>query len=956
MKITPELWGKLGGKEQDMLLQAAMMTPPVSFDTLFHTLACPPTTILRTLEKLDTLGLIKPSRARGTGFYRFAGRANGPDILAHADQEQLAANARALIDYYHTTLDQGPEKWCRISHCYHLSHLPLDHPGTVIRAAGHCMAQNNIPDAFTYFHLVVSHFSPAPPKTAREKQLYLEAAVGLCASSEDRLPLSAQEKIADQALDCAQAPDTTGLHARALIFKARAMMRQGDFKGADTYYETALAITAESKDPGLKKWISAYRSDIEIWRGQISQAVRKYENLVGNLEELPSNALLLKAFSRLGWSYGICGDIYRGLGLVNVVRKKAVDLKIRYIEVYAELMKLMILADSRRIEEARASLDVILQYPETELDHYVLWAAYGKKAYFAFLDNDIKAAWDAYRISLAHSRELECPHYHGTDNLEYLYAFEKDGLHPSVFRDELEKVLAWPDIYTRGAALRYRAMYAMADNTGDTDIRADLEQAIELLTAAGARVELAQAQVFLARFLLAGRDDQSRVQALLKAAWEVFSEVNTTLFPEELKHHLEEQDSETLLVDTIVEVGNTLAQTRNRSKLLAKMVKVIIRLAGAERCGIFLLDKTGAPRLESSRNLEPDTVDREDFKLSAETIHKVISTGKRSVSFGRFAAFAITGRISENGWMVCDPIVLRKKILGVLYLDNSFSALPLPKHRLALLRAIGNQIAVSLDNVDAYERITRLRNRLEAETHFYRKENQKPDMSGRIIGESPGIQKVITTIREVARSDATVLINGETGVGKELAARAIHTFSHRNEGPFIPINIATISPDLVYSELFGHAKGAFTGAVRKHVGRFELAHGGSFFMDDVDGLSPEIQVKLLRVLQEREFQRVGDTRTLSSDFRLIAATNQDLTTLVSKGKFRSDFYYRLNVVPITIPPLRERKQDIPLLAAHFLAMFCKKNGKTPPHHLIQEHGPPHGLFLARQCQGTVPLH
>lgn len=929
MKIDSKLWKSLTGEEQNLLIQIAMLFPPVSLDILFHTLLSPPTVILKALEKLTALTILKPYRSKGAGFYVLSEKIASEKILAHVSEASLSTNGRMLISYVQDAFEEGADQWLLIAHLYNISGTPLDHTPTVIKAAKHCMDKNRLAEAFTYFYLVISNFSKRPI-TENEKSLYIEAALGLCANSEDKLSLTVQEEIATRALHYAEAQGEPELHVKLLIFKARCMMRQGDFNGADRYYSQALEMTSSLGDSVLTKWISVYRSDIEIWRGRIKNAIYQYEKAVGKLEAFPDNALFLKAYARLGWSYGICGDIYRGLGLVNVVQKKAVALNIRYIEIYAELMKLMILSDCRRVTDAKTCLENILNYPEVELDHYVLWAVYGKKAYFAYLDKALDIAYAAYRKSVYHSEKLGCPHYHGTDNLEYLFAFEKLGLEEGIFQKELKSVLEWPDIYTQGAALRYRAMYAMEENDQTIDIRGDLERSLALLEDAGAKIELGQTQIFMARYLLIYQEDDGRVRHLLKDAWETFSSVNAALFPNGLKPYLEEDDGETVLVETIVEVGNTLSQVRDRLGLLSRMVGVIIRLTGAERGGVFLLDAKGALRLESSRNLEAETVKHNSFKLSLDTIHKVIETQKESLSFGKFASLIITGQISESGWVICSPIVLRERVLGVLYMDNSLATVQPPKHKLSLLKAIGNQIAVALDNVEAYEKITRLRNQLEAETRFYRKENQTSGRSRGIVGNSSAIRKVLDTIREVAPSDATVLINGETGVGKELAAKAIHFHSHRREGPFIPINMATISPELVYSELFGHVKGAFTGAVKEHVGRFELANGGSFFMDDVDGLSLDLQVKLLRVLEEREFQKVGDSRMIRSDFRLIAATNQDLKKLVAQGKYRSDFFYRLNVVPLTIPPLRERKEDIPLLATHFLTIFSKKMGKSIP--------------------------
>ena len=197
-----------------------------------------------------------------------------------------------------------------------------------------------------------------------------------------------------------------------------------------------------------------------------------------------------------------------------------------------------------------------------------------------------------------------------------------------------------------------------------------------------------------------------------------------------------------------------------------------------------------------------------------------------------------------------------------------------------------------------------------------------------ILGESGRMQEVLSLVRRVAASDATVLIRGESGTGKELIAKAIHYASRRAEGPLVRVNCAALPETLLESELFGHEKGAFTGAQATRRGRFELAHGGSLFLDEIGDLPPHLQVKLLRVLQEREIERVGSSRPIPVDVRLLAATHRDLEALVKAGGFREDLYYRINVVTLVVPPLRERREDIPLLLDHFLSKFARENGKT----------------------------
>jgi len=228
----------------------------------------------------------------------------------------------------------------------------------------------------------------------------------------------------------------------------------------------------------------------------------------------------------------------------------------------------------------------------------------------------------------------------------------------------------------------------------------------------------------------------------------------------------------------------------------------------------------------------------------------------------------------------------------------------------------------------AYGEVSRSRERLALESVYLESEIRRELHFDDIVGRSDALRRVLSEIETVAPADSTVLIYGETGTGKELIARAVHNLSSRTSNAFVKLNCAAIPTGLLESELFGHEKGAFTSAISQRVGRFELAHRGTIFLDEIGEIPLELQPKLLRVLQEREFERLGSTRTLRSDARLIAATNRDLDVMVDQQKFRSDLYYRLNVFPIRVPALRERREDIPLLVRHFVQQFSQQNNRV----------------------------
>jgi formate hydrogenlyase transcriptional activator len=273
------------------------------------------------------------------------------------------------------------------------------------------------------------------------------------------------------------------------------------------------------------------------------------------------------------------------------------------------------------------------------------------------------------------------------------------------------------------------------------------------------------------------------------------------------------------------------------------------------------------------------------------------------------------------------PLITAVGPIGVMTLgsrrENSFG-----QPDLDLLSQIGSQIALALDNALAYGRLTASRNRLEAERLYLESEIRSEYNFEDIVGKSSALQKVLEQVSIVAPTDSTVLLHGETGTGKELIARAIHNRSSRRERTFVRLNCAAIPSGLVESELFGHEKGAFTGALMQKRGRFELADGGSLFLDEIGDISLELQPKLLRAVQEQEFERLGSTKTIQVDARVIAATHRDLSAMIREGTFREDLFYRLNVFPIEIPPLRERREDIPLLVHYFVSQLSRRMRKS----------------------------
>ncbi|HUJ20843.1 MAG TPA: sigma 54-interacting transcriptional regulator [Bryobacteraceae bacterium] len=362
----------------------------------------------------------------------------------------------------------------------------------------------------------------------------------------------------------------------------------------------------------------------------------------------------------------------------------------------------------------------------------------------------------------------------------------------------------------------------------------------------------------------------------------------------------------------LLKVSTAVNSVRKLDRLEQQLMECIFDVVPAAR-GAILLTGDGADEFSSVFSWDRETGAIAPFPVSGTVVRKVLQESVSVLSNDVMGDSSLGGSksliASETRSLLAVPLTIFDRILGLIYLDTSEPKTRLDQDHLELMTAVAAISAIALENARHVELLEDENRRLKAEMNI----------EHNMVGESAPMRAVYRFISRVAPTESTALITGESGTGKELVARAIHRNSPRANKPFVAINCAALTETLLESELFGHERGAFTGAVAQKKGKLEVADGGTVFLDEMGELAPALQVKLLRVLQEREFERVGGTRPIRIDVRVIAATNRDLAQSVKTGSFRQDLYYRLNVVCLEMPPLRERRDDIPLLAAYFAA-------------------------------------
>ena len=519
--------------------------------------------------------------------------------------------------------------------------------------------------------------------------------------------------------------------------------------------------------------------------------------------------------------------------------------------------------------------------------------------------------------------------------LELLYEFHKQGFEPIPYwnyPDTMETTLNGINVHLRGVALRLRAREKMDQGNSEKGrLMADLEASRTCLELSGNHIQLAKTVLEMAHLELL-HNNKVAARGYAQEAWRLFGGHAADFFPDQYKKLLEKKqvapDMQSARDDYLKHYFEEMASIKSsmgQEETLNKTISSTNRFFGAERGGLFWFAEgkyTRNPELRAASNLTKEEVESPRFKPYMEHILKSFRTNKPLVV--RNDASDSTKKGEKIRSVLCIPFEVQGMTRGVLYHDNSYMPDAFDFLDPATMTLLSRHTSDMVDFLLSTMRIRDEKEKLSRE----RVTSQQEFNKSQLIAKSRVMREQMSMAGQVASTDTTVLLLGETGTGKGVFARWVHENSRRSDGPFIVVDCTTIPENLVESELFGYEKGAFTGADKQKLGRVELAHEGTLFLDEIGELPLNLQTKLLKTLDEKTFVRIGGGRAIRSDFRLLAATNRNLKAEVTAGRFRGDLFYRLNVFPLSMPPLREREDDIMELARYFVELYARKYGRT----------------------------
>ena len=914
---------------------AALMGMRFSLDHLLDLGRIKPSKLLEILDIMKEKSLVRDDRGGKKGVYQFASKSLPGVIVGLLTQEAKETYLHKIIDYIEQELSADNKKPLVLAELYLQLSGPKDNLRYKKQAADLVAASGKTELAQRLYKEIIDAILAEPRNDPLENLMLVDAVISYSHVAVNIRPPDELIPLIMRTMPIARKLNNKRAEAMLEVRIGRLYQSKGLNIEAFKHYEKASRIAEETQDQFLIKTISKFSALALFWKGKIRDAIQRYEQTLGNIEDFSADFQDFWAYLMLSYCYGINGRIARGLGLAEVLRDRALAQKNLKAQAFAEAVIALILLEIRHVDDAVSHIDTAISIGKKLKSNTAIWMAMPCKAFVLYSKGDINGAKEILASGLAHAQKVGAVHYPSPWLLEILWSLQKSDLEPIrgySFASEIARLMNWPDIYMKGAALRYASADKMLSHYDPGEIEHLLCKSQELLNKSGAIIELGRTQVELAKLYIDQKDEENAKISANKA-YATFLELDNHLFPSELLFLIQNKPVENRMLKGISELGKAIDSSWDPDRYLGKVVAVLANMFGAERAAVILRgdkDDDASLTIAAARNLSPEELEQiQDDplkKLIFSTLAKkeplIINEPGHLGQLSRSSSFMRSVKS-----LACIPLVIHTESIGMIYIDNRLLEGIFSDKDLVILTAVAGQVALYLrtrfDYKDSPQSGSVPADNYSAQ-EIYEDEKRYPY----IVGKSKAIKDVLRKIEKVSDSDTTVLILGETGVGKELVAKTIHQNSRRSDHPFVVVNISALSKNLLESELFGHEKGAFTGADKIKHGRFEIAHKGTIFLDEIGELSMEAQVKLLRVLQEGSFERVGGTQTINSDFRLIAATNRNLSDMVAKGDFRLDLFYRIDIFPIEIPPLRKRQTDIAILSHHFLKKYAAKHQKN----------------------------
>ncbi|MEE9911203.1 MAG: sigma 54-interacting transcriptional regulator [Deltaproteobacteria bacterium] len=871
------------------------------------------------------------------GFFTFKDEATQKEIEENLSPEDRQLIHKKIAEYFAKEFPANVQFQTRIANQLLFDRNDLTGCRLLLEAADYARRNHSYKEASTYYQKIMDDLDENSERECIT--LFVDAAIKYARISFGRENTNLVSSYLERAILIANENNLPEERSLLLMHLAKNDYISGKYHLALEHIREGWSIIEKVENSKFVSSAIAFRFYADSWQGLLNKIIKDYEQETSMIERFPSERHRILTAGMVGYCYTLTGQVTQGLGMLNALHKHCSELNDQVLADDIDITIAIAMLDLGRIDEALSYLEGYEQCDINNSD----WNTYRAKLILA----------SAYFFK---GKKEEAVHYFkqwldlsaATNVNVLLFPFSwfemckamDEGTFPRLsninLEEEIAKHIKDENYAMRGIVYRYKALLQRKQNEPSEKIIESLIRSVESLLESGLVIELCRTYLELMQQYtsMGNPDDSEKIRAKIS---KLLENVNRDFIPEELRSFAREwtQDWPTLW-DEILKLSQDMSSIRDPKELLQSILLTSNRISGAERGAIFsvenqqdALNSQATPKiaLKASKNITSSDVDSYAFANAKKLIGEVALTGLGKIIKNAKTRVHDESNSEEILSQICVPMVMRNIVVGVLYLENHLLINPFNEHDLQFLSYFAAQAAIALDHAEAYAQIQLLNQKIDEEKKYY-KEQSLPNLHlDSFIGKSSSILEVLNKINQVVNTDANVLILGETGVGKGLVAQAIHQHSKRKDQPFVKVLCTALPEHLISSELFGHERGAFTGSVQKRIGRFELADRGTIFLDEIGDLKEEIQTQLLQVIQSKEFERVGSSKTIRSDFRLITATNRDLVEAVKNKRFRADLYYRLNVFPIRVPPLREHKEDIPLLAHHFLDIFSKRTGK-----------------------------